>query len=266
MTNIAELPREALEIRKKFLKMHFKAQSAHIGSGLSVIELLVYIYRMWLSEADKFILSKGHAASALYATLNHVGILADEDLETYYQDGTLLAAHPVPNAHLAISAATGSLGHGLPIATGMAFAAKHLQASNRRVACMVSDGECNEGTTWESALFASHHQLNNLFIIVDANGLQGFGRTSEVLELEPFADKWRAFGFNVHDIDGHHFEQIHAAFIKQDTRPTCVIARTVKGKGVASLENTLACHYSPINDADHQKAQEEFDRGVHRAS
>ena len=189
---LAGLPRDALAIRRKFLRMHFDARAGHLGTGLSDIDVLTYLYRVWLRPSDQFILSKGHGASSLYATLHHVGQMSDDELSTYYQDGTLLPAHPAPCGARAIPVATGSLGHGLPIASGMAHSFKNLRCSEARVVCLLSDGDCNEGSTWEAALFAAHHGLDNLLVIIDANGLQGFGRSEDVLGLEPLVAKWRA--------------------------------------------------------------------------
>jgi transketolase len=258
---LALLPRDALSIRRKFLRMHFDAHAGHLGSGLSDIDLLTYLYRVWLRPADQFILSKGHGASSLYATLHHFGKLTDVELASYYKDGTLLPAHPAPNGVSAIPAATGSLGHGLPIASGMAYSFKNLSQTDARVACLLSDGECNEGSTWEAALFAGHHQLDNLTVVVDANGIQGFGRTQDVLTLEPFAKKWEAFGFSVSECNGHDFSAIHAALSAPPSgRPRCLIARTVKGKGVTFMEDTVEWHYWPMTAAHYGDAVAELDR------
>jgi len=145
ITDVHALARAALAIRRTFLRMHFEANAGHLGSGLSDIDLLTYLYGAWLRPADQFILSKGHGAYSLYATLHHFGRLTDTELSTYYKDDTLLPAHPAPNGLCAIPAATGSLGHGLPIASGMAYSFKNVRVSDARVACLVSDGECNEG-------------------------------------------------------------------------------------------------------------------------
>jgi transketolase len=251
----AKLKADALAIRRRFLRMHYEAKAGHIGSGLSAIDLLTYVYGAWLGPEDRFILSKGHGASSLYATLHHYGRLSEDALATYYKDGTLLPAHPAPRAHPEIPAATGSLGHGLPIACGMAYARKVLDGSGARIACLLSDGDCNEGATWEAALFAGHHGLDNLVAMVDANGIQGFGRTKDVMDLEPFADKWRSFGFDVVELDGHNFAQIDAAFATPIRgRPRCLLARTVKGKGVRVMEDTVAWHYWPMTEAQYHEA------------
>jgi transketolase len=255
----SDLESDALAIRRKFLKMHFEANAGHIGTGLSDIDILAYIYGQWLGEADRFILSKGHGASSLYATLHHFGLLSDQDFATYYKDNTLLPAHPAAKALSAIPAATGSLGHGLPIAAGMSYAHKHVHQNEARVACLVSDGECDEGTIWEAALFSSHHGLDNLTVIVDANGLQGFGRTEEVMNLEPLPQKWAAFGFRVSEIDGHDFAKLETAFqAPGDGRPHCIVARTVKGKGVSFMENRLEWHYLPMKEPQYQQALDDL--------
>jgi transketolase len=249
----------ALSIRRKFLKMHYEAKAGHIGTGLSDIDLLAYIYGKWLRPIDFFILSKGHGASSLYATLHHFGLLTDEEIATYYKDGTLLPAHPAAKALPAIPAATGSLGHGFPIAAGMSYAHKYVNGTGSRVACLVSDGECDEGTVWEAALFSAHHRLDNLTVIVDANGLQGFGRTEEVMNLEPLPLKWEAFGFRTTEIDGHDLTQIDRAFqAPGDGRPHCIIARTTKGKGVTFMEGKLEWHYLPMNEAQYLQAIEDI--------
>jgi len=251
---------DALAIRRAFLRMHFTARAGHIGTGLSDIDILTYLYKTWLGDGDQFILSKGHGASSLYATLHHFGFLSNDELASYYKDGTLLPAHPAPVAFPSIPAATGSLGHGLPIACGLAYAYKYIHHSPQRVACLVSDGECNEGSIWEAALFAAHHRLDNLCVVVDANGLQGFGRTEEVLGLEPLVQKWEAFGFAAQEVNGHDFEDLHRALASlPDGRPTAIVARTVKGKGVRLMENKLEWHYLPMSDEQYARALADLD-------
>lgn len=256
----ADLRRDALAIRKYFLEMHHRVKAGHIGTGLSAIDMLTFLHKSWLGLDDVFILSKGHGASSLYATLHHYGILSDAELATYYQDGTLLPAHPAPGAFASIPAATGSLGHGLSIAAGIALARKKIHRTNGRVATLLSDGECNEGSVWEAATFASHHALSNLLVLIDANGLQGFGSTQEVLDMEPMAEKWKAFGFDTREIDGHDFEQIHDACADLDAkRPRCVIARTAKGKGVRFMEGKMEWHYLPMTDVQYREALADLD-------
>ncbi len=244
--------------------MHFEAKSCHLGSGLSAVELLAYLHSGWLRPQDLFVLSKGHAASALYATLHALGKITDQELGTYHRDGTLLPAHPAPGGHAAIPVATGSLGHGLPIAVGMAYARRHLRPVDSRVACLISDGECNEGSVWEAALFAAHHRLSNLTVLIDANGLQGLGTTREVLDLEPLAGKWRAFGFEVDEIDGHDFNQIRKAMAPAQSsaqagaKPRGVICRTVKGKGVSFMEGKVEWHYITMSSEQYEQALREL--------
>ncbi len=264
MTALASLERAAFQIRRKFLRMHFRAQAGHIGTGLSCIDILTYFYGGWLKPEDVFILSKGHGASALYATLHQFELLSDSELKTYYQDGTLLPAHPASLGHPAIPVATGSLGHGLPISNGLAFAKRVLSQSEGRVACLLSDGECNEGAVWEAALFAAHHRLSNLVAVIDANGLQGFGRTSEVMELEPLAAKWKAFGWEVREVNGHSFTELQAGLEVRSARPLAIIARTVKGKGVSFLEDRLESHYWPINESQLSQALRQLDQAEER--
>lgn len=242
--------------------MHFTAKAGHLGSGLSSIDLLTYLYQKGLRKGDKFILSKGHGASALYATLHHFGILSDEEIQSYYQDGTLFPAHPAACAHPAIPAATGSLGHGLSVATGLVYCSQVLREQDAQVFCLLSDGECNEGSVWEAALFAAHHRLKNLIAIIDANGLQGFGRTEDVLGLEPLRQKWEAFRFRVVEVNGHDFDQLDSAFRSSvedpSSQPLCIIARTVKGKGVSFMENKMEWHYEPLNEAQFLQANQEL--------
>lgn len=258
--SLAQLPQTALAIRRKLLEIHFRAQAGHIGTGLSSIDLLTTLFGTYLDPAqDRFVLSKGHGASALYTTAHHFGLLSHADFDTYYRDGTLLPAHPAAGAFDFIPAATGSLGHGLPIATGMAYAAKVIEPHAHKVVALLSDGECNEGSVWEAALFAGHHHLDNLTVIIDANGLQGFGKTSEVLDMEPILDKWRAFGFTAREINGHDFGEIQAGLsTAREGKPLLLLARTIKGKGVSFMENKLEWHYLPMSKELYEKASGEL--------
>jgi transketolase len=258
MNDLNMLKRDALAIRKKLLRMHFEARSSHLGTGLSEVDLLTYLFGSFLRAEDRFILSKGHGASGLYATLDHFGRMPEGMIQTYYKDGTKLAAHPCPLALKEIPIATGALGHGLSVACGMAYGAK-LSGSDKKIVCLLSDGECNEGSIWEAALFAGHHRFSQLTVIVDFNGLQGFGRTQDVLGLEPFADKWRAFGFAVQSIDGHDFSQMKKAMGSADDKPLCVIAKTVKGKGISFMEDKLEWHYLSLTPEFYEAAAKELD-------
>lgn len=261
----AALRKVSSDSRRLLLKMHFLANAGHIGTGLSCIDILTFLYSRFLEKEDHFILSKGHAASALYATLNIHGFFSDELLETYYKDGTTLPAHPAAGKHPEISVCTGSLGHGLSVAAGMAYAHKHLKrASPARVVSLLSDGECNEGAVWEAALFAAHHKLSNLLCLIDANGLQGFGKTCDVMNLEPFLQKWQAFGFNAIEVNGHDFGEIESAFKRILTietvtphSPHCIVFRTTKGRGVSFMENRMDWHYRYMTPEQYEQAVEE---------
>jgi transketolase len=196
-------------------------------------------------ERDRFILSKGHGAAAVYAVLAERGFFPVGWLDTYCRDGSRLAGHITHHGVPGVEASAGSLGHGLSLACGIALAGRR-DGRAYRVFALLSDGECDEGSIWEAALFAPHHRLDNLVTVVDYNKIQSFGRVREVLDLEPFADKWRAFGWSVREIDGHDHEQIHAALSAvpfEPGKPSAVIAHTIKGKGVRFMEDRLAWHY-----------------------
>lgn len=242
---------ETQHARERVLFASHSAKSAHAGSALSCIELVYASLKLKkASELDKVILSKGHAAMALYACAESLGLLDSKHLNQYLQDNTSLWGHPSMNKDFPfIDWSTGSLGHGLSVGTGFALARKKYLKNNKRVVVIMSDGECNEGSIWEALQFAAHHELNNLTLIIDYNKIQSFGTIEEVIKLEPFADKFRAFNWHTEEIDGHNLEEITTK-IKQihHVKPTCLIAHTTKGKGVAEIENTLKSHYSPITE------------------
>ena len=246
----------ARKIRIHTVRMIHAAKSSHTGSCLSMAELLAVLYGRILridparpdwSGRDRFILSKGHACAALYAVLAETGFFPKSWLGTFYQNGSPLAGHVTHAGVPGVEVSTGSLGHGLSIACGMALAGKR-DARPYRVFALLSDGECDEGSTWEAMLFAGHHQLDNLVAIIDYNKIQSIGRVAEVLDLNPFADKWRACRWSACEIDGHDPSEIEHAFREVPRRagsPTCVIAHTVKGKGVSFMEDKLLWHYRP---------------------
>lgn len=250
----------ARAIRRHVLRMTHRAGSSHVGSCLSIADLLAVLYGEWLQvdparpgdpDRDRFILSKGHACAALYAVLAERGFFPIDWLDTFYADGSRLLGHVAHTAAPGIEVSTGSLGHGLALGCGMAMTAR-IDGRPSRAVVLMSDGECDEGSVWEAALFAAHQRLENLTAVVDCNGLQGLGEIDQVLGLEPFADKWRSFGWGVEEIDGHDCEAIRrtlAAVPFEPGRPTCIIARTVKGKGVSFMENQVPWHYrSPTSD------------------
>ena len=264
-------PRElAYRIRRHCLLMTGKANASHIGSSLSMADLLAVLYARFLRfdparpewpERDRFILSKGHGCAALYAVLAECGYFPVARLDTFYEDGSPLAGHATHKAMPGVEVSTGSLGHGLALATGMALATKR-DGRGERFWAMVSDGECDEGSTWEAALFAPQHRLDNLAVIVDYNKIQSLGRVEEVIDLEPLADKWRAFGWGVREIDGHDLAAIEAAFAAVPFvagRPSCIVAHTVKGKGVSYMEDKLLYHYRAPRGEDLDKALAELD-------
>lgn len=256
----------ANRIRVHVLRMVHRAKSSHVGGLLSIADMLAVLYGKALridpaqpdwTDRDRFILSKGHCCAAVYAALAERGFFPKKWLDDYYTNESHLAGHITHNVP-GVEASTGSLGHGLPIGCGMALAGKH---DHHRVFVMLGDGECDEGSIWEAALFAPHHHLDNLTVIVDYNKLQSFGTVKEVLDLEPFGEKWRSFGWVVREIDGHDFKQIEDALTNvpfELGRPSCIIAHTVKGKGVSFMENQLIWHYMPPNDEQLIQALDEL--------
>jgi transketolase len=266
-------------MRRMVLSQSRRAHVGHIGSCLCVVEILSALYSSVLRAAspgdpdrDRFILSKGHAGLALYAALVLRGWLEEAALETFCGDNTLLAVHPevgVPG----VDFSTGSLGQGLSIACGAALAAR-LQASGRRVFCLISDGELNEGSVWEAAMFAAHHRLSNLHAIVDSNGQQALGRTCDVMDTSNLAERWKAFGWRTEEVDGHSVPQLVAALAAPSAseRPHMVVAKTVFGKGVSYMERGIPVtqthlpvqpvnwHYLPMSEHEYRLAMEELEQ------
>jgi transketolase len=243
----------ARRLRLHALRMTSAARSSHIGSCLSIADILAVLYGTFLRfrptepgwpDRDRLIVSKGHAAAIVYAAVAEAGFFPVERLASFGLDGETLAGHVTHSGNPGIEISSGSLGHGLSIAAGIALHRKRLQCPGRAVA-LLSDGECDEGSTWEAALFAPHHGLDNLIGIVDYNKIQSFGRVDTVLALEPLADKWRAFGWHVQEIDGHGHEALEEALAiaAAASVPAVLIAHTIKGKGVSFMEDSLAWHY-----------------------
>jgi transketolase len=258
--NYEPLQETARSIRLAILRAVAAAKSSHIGSAFSCVELLAALYFRTLKvdpsragdpERDRFVMSKAHAGIALYATLAERGFFPKSWLNEYYIDGGRLAGHADAHGVPGIEVSAGSLGHGLAISVGMALRAQRTSA-NWRVFALLSDGECDEGSTWEAALLASHLRLDTLTAIVDCNGLQGMGRTRDVVDLEPLADKWRSFGWATREINGHDWSDILHTFAVlplEPGHPTAIIARTTKGKGVSFMEDAVLWHYrSPAGD------------------
>lgn len=244
--------------RKRLLQMHFDSGVGHIGGNLSALDAMLIVFHEYLNADDKFILSKGHSAGALYTTLWSLGRLQDQDLKLFSKDNTLLATHPPAKGIADIPFATGSLGHGLSLAAGTALAFK-LKNSNAQVVCMTSDGEWQEGSTWEALIFASHHRLSNLTVLVDHNNLQGFGSTSDVASMSPLWNRLQGFDVDLQVIDGHDPDAIRAALDCKSQRLRIIILRTVKGRGVSFMENRMEWHYLPFTEEQYRKAIEEID-------
>lgn len=265
-----EISELAKRIRKHCVCMTSKANASHIGSSLSTADLLAVLYGRALHfdprrpdwpDRDRFILSKGHGCAALYAVLAECGFFPLKWLDNFYCNGSPLAGHATHKNVPGVEVSTGSLGHGLAIGVGMALAGKR-DSRAYRVFCLLSDGECDEGSTWEASLFAPHHKLDNLTAIVDYNKIQSLGTVKEVLDLEPLAAKWRAFGWAVRELDGHNLHSLEDALTAvpyEPDRPSCIVAHTIKGKGVSFMENKLLWHYRAPRGEDLERALAELD-------
>jgi len=267
-------------MRRIIVSQSRRANVGHIGSCLCVVEILVAIYRDLLRatgpddpDRDRFVLSKGHGALALYAALALKGWIAEADLDTFCGDSSHLGVHPEA-AVRGVDFSTGSLGHGLGFAAGAALAAR-MQGSNRRAFCLLSDGECNEGSVWEAAAFAAHHRLSRLTAVLDWNGQQAFGRTRDVLDYSNLGQRWNAFGWRVTEVDGHDLKELTRAMAASDPAgdgpPHIVLARTTFGKGVSYMErgipitlshlktNPINWHYLPMSDEEYGIAMAELE-------
>ncbi|KKN66578.1 hypothetical protein LCGC14_0469930 [marine sediment metagenome] len=261
---------EILELKKNILKMIYQAQSGHPGGSLSCVSIIYLLYTKIMrvnykdpswDKRDMFILSKGHAAPALYAVLYHIGFVKKQDLFTFRQFGSPLQGHPVKNPNLGIEISTGSLGMGLSIGVGCALASK-LDLRERDVYVLLGDGELNEGVIWEAAMAASHFKLDNLIIIVDRNGIQNDGSTEEIMALEPLAEKWKAFGWEVFEADGSNLNEIMRAFEKAKKvlgKPKVIISYLIKGADVSFMQHTRKFHGRAPNKNEYQLATKELE-------
>tara|TARA_B110000503_G_scaffold126548_1_gene195286 strand:+ start:868 stop:1635 length:768 start_codon:yes stop_codon:yes gene_type:complete len=243
-------------IRVNILKKTYQADSSHIGSCYSIVEILYALYFLKLKKKDTFILSKGHAALALYCTLFEKKILSKASLDSYGKNNTTLMAHASHKVK-GVEFSTGSLGHGLPYAVGKALGEK-INKSKNKIYVLISDGELNEGTTWESLLFASFHKLDNLFIIIDYNKIQSLDFVKKVLKIEPLRQKLTSFNCNVSQIDGHNINQIVKSLKSKNNKPNIIIANTIKGKGVKFMENTVLWHYKSPNEKELSDAMKDL--------
>jgi transketolase len=247
------------KIRKKILNMSYKAQSAHIGSSLSIVDIITVLYLKIINRNIKniFILSKGHACLAHYCLLNQFKVISDKMLNTYGKNNSILmshSSHKVKGVHLS----TGSLGHGLPVATGIALSNVILKRKEK-VFVLLSDGELNEGSNWESILFAAHHKLKNLVIIIDYNKIQSLDIVKNTIKLEPIKQKFLSFDCDVVLINGHDHKEILKGLKKKSTKPLVIIANTIKGKGVSFMENKVLWHYRSPNKIELEKGLKELD-------
>ncbi len=263
----------AKKIRIHALKMTSRGKSSHIAAALSMADILAVLYGCFLTvdpanpgkpDRDRFILSKGHAGAAVYAVLAETGFFPVEKLKTHYQNGSDLSGHVSHKGIPGVELSTGSLGHGLGVGSGMALAAK-LACQKHRVVVLLSDGECDEGSIWEAILFSGHHKLHNLIAIIDYNKYQALAKVSETLELEPFADKWKSFGWSVRAVDGHDHCMIKKSLnelAEMGGGPKVLIAHTVKGKGVSFMEESVLWHYRTAQGEEFQAALAELEVGV----
>ncbi len=257
------------QIRRLVLEQSKRAHVGHIGSALSIADIIAAVYTGGLRLGalgdlgrDRFILSKGHASLALYSALYLIGLIDRGELNSYCGDGSTVGVHPEHQLP-GVDFSTGSLGHGLSIGAGGALAGRML-ASDRRVIVLLSDAECNEGSVWEAVMFAKHHELANLVAIVDMNGQQALGYTKDVVDLAPMADRWRVFGWDTHEVDGHDVEGMVQELQALDFAsgpPHVILAQTVFGKGVSIMESRIRWHYMPMSDEEYGLAVLEVEAG-----
>ena len=238
-------------IRKRSLELVYSKKASHIGGAYSIADILSFLYGKYLNvtpanvkdqNRDRLFYSKGHACTSLYAALECFGFVSKAELDTFTDNGSIFTSHVSHNIK-GVELSTGSLGHALSVASGVAYSGK-IKNLQYKTICIVSDGELNEGSNWEAIMFLGHHKMNNLTLVVDYNKIQSFGRVDDVLKLDPLTDKFKSFGFQVEEIDGHNFHEIEKAFNKStEGKPKVIIANTIKGKGVSFMEDRLEWHY-----------------------
>lgn len=264
-----ELQKIADNIRKDIIKMAYAAgkKGSHVGGSLSMCEILSVLYFSVMHinpsdlespNRDRFILSKGHGAMALYATLKNLSILTDQDLRSFKKKGSDFWTHPKFMPSKGLEFASGSLGIGISLAVGTALALK-IKNNQSRVYTYIGDGECDEGSVWEAASFSSHHNLNNLTVIIDFNQIQLDGKTSDIIKKDNLGDRWEAFGFKVIYADGHDIASLREAFDEVSSKPVAIIAKTTKGKGISFMENNPIYHMAAISDKDFLQAKKELE-------
>lgn len=255
---IKQLEKHAIAIKKDILHISYKANVGHIGSAISIADILTVLYHAILHVnpkrplnpyRDRFILSKGHAAAALYAALYRKGFLSRKKLFSFCQDGGTLGIHPEYKPNIGIEMSTGSLGHGLSVGIGLALGLKKSKRKTLHVYVLISDAELNEGSIWEAIMFAAHHKIDNLTVIIDDNNFQAFGKAEEVIDMQPLEDKWKAFGWETKIVNGHNVEQLYTVlnnlpFVKN--KPSVIIAKTKVAKGISFFEDKQEAHYMPM--------------------
>lgn len=259
MNNIANYKKISTEARKKVLEIIYKAQTSHIGSNFSCIDLLTVLFEKADLDKDKIILSKGWAAASLYYFLWRKGRITEKELDSYCQPGSKFIglAEPITPD---IPAAGGSMGFGLPFGVGFALA-KKLKKEKGKIYVLMSDGEMQCGTTWECAMLASHHKLNNLYVLIDYNQLQAMGKTNKILNIEPLKEKWKTFGWQVREINGHNFKEIEKALIltsPSKIKPLIVITHTIKGYPISFMKNDNLYHYKNLSKKEYNKTLKEL--------
>ena len=267
---ILEIQDMAKRMRKKVLDMALGggASSSHFGGGLSIVDITATLYGAIMKldpknpkweNRDRFILSKGHGVLGYYTALSEIGYISEKDLKTFEKDGTYLFGHPVMNRSKGIEFSNGSLGMGLSLGIGVALAGKRKNI-DYKVYVLMGDGECNEGSVWEAAMAGPHYKLDNLVAILDKNNLQQTGTNSEIMSVGDLASKWKSFGWQVIEIDGHNVPEIYETFlsVKNQNGPVAIVANTVKGKGFSFAENNNAWHHAPLSSSQYEAALEEL--------
>ena len=251
---LSKLENFSKKVRKSILKHAYSSQCSHLGSNLSIVDILTVLYNKFLKiNKNSFILSKGHACLALYCVLNEKKYLSSKILSTFGKNNSILMSHASHKVR-GIELSTGSLGHGLPVACGIALANK-IKNKDDRTFVLLSDGELDEGSNWEAILFSAHHKLKNLVVIIDYNKIQSLDTVKKTINLEPISNKFKSFGYKVKSISGHNFDQIIQAINTKTSRPLVVIANTIKGKGVKFMENSVLWHYKPLSKENYLKAR-----------
>ena len=258
----------AIAMRKQAIDMTYNTgrTGAHIGGGLSLIEIMSVLYMGILKynpddledeNRDRLVFSKGHGALALYTAMWQAGILSNDDLESFKHDESSISAHPSMNSKIGIEFSSGSLGQGLSLGVGVGISLKRKNLPDPKVYIILGDGECNEGSIWEAAAYASHMNLDNIVVIIDNNRLQYDGTTDDILSMNPMEDKWKSFGWDTVTVDGHDTEMLYNELSKSHSRPLAVIANTIKGKGVSFMENNPLWHNGKLSEKQYEQAVSE---------